>query len=50
MVGTPVMQLSKFNKVYDVIKGKVPLKLETLYRETLDNLVSVLRQKKLLLK
>ena len=46
MQGTPEMQLNKFTEVYKVIKDKVPVKLQSLYEETLENFVKILHQKK----
>ena len=48
MQGAPEMQLSKFEGVYNVVKGKIPKKLENLYKETLDNFVKVLKENKYL--
>ena len=46
MQGTPEMQLNKFTEVYKVIKDKVPVKLQSLYEETLEKFVKILHQKK----
>ena len=48
MAGTPQMQLSKFQGVYDVIKNQVPKNLESLYKETLENFINVLKKHKYL--
>ena len=48
MQGTPEMQLKKFTGVLEVIKGKIPKDLETMYIASLENFIKTLSKFKYL--